>query len=242
MLKRLFQILAIFILGAIGGMIWQAFFLPYLAQNPRFERFWFIREFKEREVIVFPKEEIYIQENVALTEAVEKVEKVVVGVRTETKKREILEGSGLILTSDGRVVTLADFLPKGSAFSFFVNNEKVPFEILKRDLEKNLALIKLEKQNLPTCRFADLEKIKRGQRVFLVGVIFLDGKPQKMVNEGIIKYFSEDFIRTDIFEKNILKGSPLFDIEGNVLGVNTIDLEGKVTAIPISKIQEFAGF
>jgi len=241
-IKRILQILAIFILGAIGGMIWQAVLLPYLAQKPAFERFWFVKEFRERETIVLTTEQIHIQENVALTEIVEKVERTVMGVRTETKKGQVLEGSGLILTSDGLVVTLADLLPQGSAFSFFLNGEKVPFEILKRDQKKNLALIKIEKQNLPTCGFADLTKIKRGQRVFLVGAIFLNKKPEKMVNQGIIKYFGKDFIRTNIFEKDILKGSALFDIEGNVLGINTIDLEGKVTTIPISQIQQFAGF
>jgi len=34
----------------------------------------------------------------------------------------------------------------------------------------------------------------------------------------------------------------LFDIEGKVLGLNNVDLEGKVIAIPISKIKSFAGF
>lgn len=233
--------MAIFILGAIGGMIWQAILLPYLAQNPSFERFWFINEFKERETIIFPKEEIIIQENIALTGAVGKIEKVVVGVTAETKKGIVSEGSALVLTSDGLVVTLADLLPQGSAFSLFLNGEKIPFEVLKSDSDNNLALIKIEKQNLPTCGFASLDKIKMGQRVFLVGVIFLDGAPQKMVNEGIIKYFGKGLIRTNIFEKDILKGSSLFDIEGNVLGINTIDLEGKVITIPISQIQQFAG-
>lgn len=229
-------------LGAIGGMLWQATLLPYLAQKPAFNRFWFIKEFQERETIIFPTEEIYIQENAALTGAVENVEKMVIGIRAETKAGKIIEGSGLILTSDGYVVTLADLLPEGSVFSFFLNGQTIPFEILKRDTQKNLALVKLEKQGLPTCGFADFGEIKRGQRVFLVGVIFPNDQPKKMVNQGIIKYFDNGFIRTNIFEKNILNGSPLFDIEGNVLGINTIDLEGKITTIPIPYIQQFAGF
>ena len=87
--------------------------------------------------------------------------------------------------------------------------------------------------------------MKLGERVFLVGVIFENQKITslgRVVNEGIVKSFNQDFIKTNIFEKNILKGSPLFDIEGKVLGLNTIDLEGKVIAIPISKIKSFAGF
>jgi len=162
-------------------------------------------------------------------------------VRTEKKDSKILEGSGLIVTSDGLVVTLAEIVPQGSTFSFFVDNEQVNFQILKRDLKENLALVKIEKSNLPTVSFADLEKLKLGEKVFLVGTIFDKAVPSKIVNEGIVKSFDKDFIKTNIFEKNILKGSSLFDIEGKVLGLNNVDLEGKVIAIPISKIKEFSG-
>ncbi len=222
-------------------MIFQAFILPYLATKPYFQRFQFIKILTEREVIVNPKETVIIQENVALQQAVEKIERIVIGVRTKTKGGKILEGSGLILTSDGLVVTLASLVPFGSEFNFFWEGEKLPFQILKRDLKTNLALIKVEKNNLPTTGFADLEKIKLGQRVFLLGIVFENEQPKKIVNEGIIKTFDENTIRTNIFEKNILKGSPLFNIKSEVVGLNTIDLEGKVAAVSISKIKEFVG-
>lgn len=222
-------------------MIFQAFILPYLATIPYFQRFQFIKILTEREVIVNPKETVIIQENVALQQAVEKIERMVIGVQTKTKGGKILEGSGLILTSDGLVVTLASLVPFGSEFNFFWEGEKLPFQILKRDLKTDLALIKVKKNNLPTTGFADLEKIKLGQRVFLLGIVFEGELPQKIVNEGIIKTFDENTIRTNIFEKNILRGSPLFNIKGEVLGLNSIDLEGKVATVPISKIKEFVG-
>jgi len=242
MIKKIFQISAIFILGAIGGMIWQAILLPTLARNPNFENFWFIKEFRERETIIFPKEEIRIQENVALSQAVEKVENIVVGIKTKTKQGKEIFGSGLILTSDGQVVTLSNLLPEESDSLLFINGQIVSFEILKRDDSKNLILLKIEKNGLPTAGFLSLDNIKRGQTVFLIGTVFIDSKAEKIVNTGIVKYFGRDSIRTNIFEKDILNGSPLFDIEGNVLGINTVDFQGIVTALPVSEIQRFAGF
>jgi S1-C subfamily serine protease len=237
MLKNILKIIAIFILGMVGGIFADQILWPYFVERPLFFQY----RLEQRPVYVTERKEITIQENVALENAIEKVEKTVIGVRTKTKAGKILEGSGLILTADGLVVTLTDLVPQGSTFSFFVDNEKVNFQILKRDLKENLALVKVEKSNLPTVSFADLEKMKLGERVFLVGTVFEEEKPSKIVNEGIVKSFDKDFIKTNIFEKNILKGSPLFDIEGNVLGLNTIDKEGKVIAIPISKIKTFAG-
>jgi len=160
MQRPFLRIFFILIVGALGGMIFQAFILPYLAQKPYFQRFQFIKILTEREIIVQPKETVIIQENVALQEAVMKVEKVVIQVRSQTKTGNILEGSGLILTSDGLVVTLAEIVPLGSDFSFFWEGENLPYQILKRDLKNNLALIKVEKSNLPTAGFANLGKRK----------------------------------------------------------------------------------
>ncbi len=241
MLKNIFKIIAIFILGTVGGIFADQILWPYFVERPLFNQY----KLEKSPVYVTERKEVFIQENVALEEAIEKVEKVVIGVRAETKGGKILEGSGLIVTADGLLVTLAELVPQGSNFSFFVEGQPANFQILKRDLKENLALVKVEETNLPTVSFADLEKLKLGERVFLVGVTFDTQKITplgRIVNEGIVKSFDQDFIKTNIFEKNILKGSPLFDIEGKVLGLNTIDLEGKVIAIPISKIKSFAGF
>ncbi len=231
MAKNISKIIAVLILGAIGGMLFQAFILPYLINHPYFGNFSFIKNLK-REAIVNPVERIVIEENTALADAFEKVEKSVVGINN---------GSGLIITSDGLIVTLADLLPKTENY-LFLEKEKVEFEILRKDLKQNLALIKINRNDLAVCRFADLTELKIGQRVFLVGVIIENKIPKKIVNEGIIKIIDENAIRTNIFEKSILKGSSLFNVKGEVLGLNTIDLEGKVTAIPITEIRKFTGF
>lgn len=237
MVKNVLKILGIFVLGMVGGIFADQILWPYFIERPLFYQY----RLEQSPVYVTERKEITIQENIALKNAIEKVEKVVVGVRTETKARKILEGSGLILTSDGLMVTLVELVPQGATFNFFVNGESVPFQILKRDLKENLALIKLEKTNLPTVGFANLEKIKLGERVFLVGIVFEETGPKKIVNEGIIKSFNENSIETNIFEKNNLAGSPLFDIEGKVLGLNVINKDGKVFTIPISKIKTFSG-
>ena len=238
MLKNIFKIIAVFILGVAGGIFADQILWPYFIERPLFYQY----RLEQSPVYVTERKEVTIQENVALRNAIERVEKVVIGVRTETPKGKILEGSGSIVTSDGLIVTLAELVPQGSTFSFFVDNEKVHFQILKRDLKENLALVKIEKTNLPTLGFADLEKIKLGERVFLVGVVFDKAGLSKIVNEGIVKSFGQDFIKTNIFENYLLAGSSLFNIEGQVLGLNTIDREGKVIVIPISKIKTFAGF
>ncbi|MDP1538481.1 MAG: serine protease [bacterium] len=226
MFKNILAVIAIFIIGMVGGIFASQIFQYESEQGP---------------VYLTETKEIFIQENIALVNAVERAEKTVVGVKTQTQTGKVLEGSGLIVTSDGLIVTLAELVPYGSNFSFFVNDKKVSFQILKRDLKENLALIKISNSTLTTARFARLEKIKMGERVFLIGVTFENETPSKLVNEGIVKAFDENFIQTNILESGLLAGSPLFNIEGEILGINTIDSKGKVIAIPISKIRAFIG-
>jgi len=238
MRKNLLKILAIFILGMVGGIFADQILWPYFVERPLFYQY----RLEQSPVYVTERKEITVQENVALQNAIEKVEKTVVGVRAEMPTGKFTEGSGLILTSDGLVVTLAELVPQGSEFSFFINGETASYQILKRDLKENLALIKVEKTNLATVSFADLDKLKLGERVFLIATVFNKEQPSKFVNEGIVKTFSENGIVTNIFEKYYVTGSPLFNISGEAVGLNTVNSEGKVTAIPISKIKSFAGF
>jgi len=237
-MKTLLKILGVFILGIFGGIFADQILWPYFIERPLFYQY----RLEKNPIYLTERKEITIQENVALKNAIEKVEKTVIGVKTKTKAGKTLEGSGLIVTSDGLLVTLADLVPQGSNFSFFVDGEIASFQILKRDLKENLVLIKIEKTNLPTVSFFDFEKLKLGERVFLVGVVFEKTGPQKIVNEGIVKSFDEDKIETNISENENLSGSPLFDIEGNFLGLNKINSDGKVISIPVSKIKTFAGF
>ena len=238
MWKNVFRIIGIFILGMGGGIFADQILWPHLIERPLFYKY----RLAELPCEVTEVKKVVVSENTALQEAVEKVKNVLVGVRTKTKKGKVLEGSGMIVTSDGLIVTLADLIPQGSKFSFYVEGKWVPFQILKRDLKNNLALIKVEKTGLSTVGFADLSELKIGQRVFLLGIHFeKERKPKKIVNEGIIKYFDSNGIYTNIFERSILRGSPLFDIKGNVVGLSLIEAEGEVRAIPISKIKTFIG-
>ncbi len=237
MTKNIIKIIIVFIFGIVGGIFANQILWPYFVERPLFYKY----QLANIPVSINETREITIQENTALQDAVERIEKSIVGIRTKTKTGKVITGSGLVVTSDGLIVTWSELVPKGGDFVFFVDGKTPNWQILKRDVENNLALVKIEKEDLVTVGFADFDKIKLGQRVFLSGMIFIKTDRLKMVNQGIIKFFTRDYIRTNIFEKNTLKGSALFNINGELLGLNTIDSEGKVTAIPITIIRDFIG-
>jgi len=236
-IKNVFKIIAIFIIGVVGGIFADQILWPYFIERPLFYKY----RLEQSPVYINETKEITIQENTALEDAIKKVDKVVVGIRAKTTAGKITEGSGIVVTSDGLVLTLNSLVPQGAEISLFLDSKKYTPKILQR--KNSLALLKIEENNLATTAFADFEKISLGERVFLLGITF--GKndlTQKITNEGIIKTFDENSIRSNIVEDLTLQASPLFDIEGHLVGLSTIDKTGKVSAISIKTIRELLGF
>ena len=238
MSKNIFRILGFFAIGMLGGIFAEQVLWPYFVERPFFEKY----GLSQPPVYVTEKKEVIIQENTALENAIEKVENMVIGVKTIALNGKNLEGSGLIITSDGMIVTLSELVPKGSSFYFYIDKKPQVYQILKRSANFNLALIKLEKNNLPAAGFADANKTKLGERVFLVGNVFSSSTPEIIVDEGIIQNFRADYIKTSITKTEGMSGSVLFDIEGNVVGLNAVDADGDMIVISTSVIKQFAGF
>ncbi|MFH1657189.1 MAG: serine protease [bacterium] len=231
--KNILKIIAIFVIGTVGGIFADQLLWPYLIENS------LLSEYRLEDRPVYLTEEIIIRENVAIVGAVEKVEKAVVGIRTQPKVGKAIEGSGLAVTSDGLVVSLAELVPQNEETSFFINGSNVSGRVLKRDLVKNLALIKIEQTGLPTVSFADFSETKRGQRVFLSGIVFMNKLPEKITDEGIVRRYDQEKIYTNIMSN--FPGSSLFNVEGKFLGLNTVNKAGEIETISIKAIKEFAG-
>jgi len=233
MLKNVLKLIVVFIFGIGGGIFADQILWPYFVERPL--------GLENSPPFITEKKEIIIKENTALQDTVEKVKKSVVGIETKTKKG-VLQGSGLIVTSDGLIVALSDLVPRGGNSLLFVGEKSPKFQILKRDLKKNLVLIKIEQRDLSTLSFGDFGKIRLGERVFLVGKIKKEGTWREIVNEGIVRTLNNNSFQTNISEKQYLLGSPLLNIKGEVVGLSLFDKEGKISAISVKDIREFLGF
>ncbi len=237
MSKKILTLACLFVIGMIGGIFADQIFWPYFVERPLFYKY----RLEQSPIYLSETKQITIQENMAITDAINSVSKSIVGIRSQSPTGEIIEGSGLIITSDGLMVAFADLVPAGYEFTIFIDGQETAAQILKRDLKQNLAVIKIQKTDLQAVKFADLDKMKIGERVFLVGAIFEKGKPKNTANEGIVRNFNTDLIKTNIFDKYNLIGSALFNISSETLGLNRVEADGKISTIPISKLRAFVG-
>jgi S1-C subfamily serine protease len=229
--KLLVSVFLVLIGGALGGLaafLYFAGLLPFKAEN--YENI--------KPVPVIEKQEVTIQENKALTDAVAKVDGIAIGIKVVGTKGLATYGSGVILSSDGLAAVPYSLYPPGAAGEVVAAGKKTSFQILKRDKSQNLILLKLDGSNWSTAGFYQLDGLNLGERVFLAGVLPAGGS---FVSEGIVRDFSTRSIATNIFEKAEAEGSPVFDIEGNIIGIADVARSGQVSVIPIDVIKGFSG-
>jgi len=235
MIKNILKIIAIFLIGIVGGIFADQILWPYFIERPLFYKY----RLEQAPTYINEQKQVTIEENVALQDAIGEVKNSLVGVRAQTKAGKIIEGSGIIVTADGLILTLDTILPQGSVATIFLDSKKLTPKVLQR--KNGLVLLKVDENNLKPVAFTDFDKIKLGERVFLSGIIFNKDQTNNIVNEGIVEIFDEKNIQTNISDKNV-EGSPLFNIQGQLVGLNTINKDGKIVAISIKTIRDFLGF
>jgi len=239
--RRTLNVFLILIIGGFGGILADQFLLPYLSTIPFFSKIEFIHQTGNGTTIINPTEKIIITENIAIEQAISKISPCLITVQSEQNKRITSQGTGFIITSDGLIITAADLVPvKADKYLIFRNNYSAEAQVIKRDLEDNLALLKIEETNLPVVSLIDLEDLRLGQRIILIGSELIEDELNKFVNLGIIRSIDTTILKVNLIEEDELaNGGPLINDKGEVIGLNLIDEKGLIKIIPVNKIKEF---
>jgi serine protease DegQ len=133
----------------------------------------------------------------------------------------IVSETGLILTND-HVVASADEIEIALA-----DGRKLSAKVVGTDPETDLALIKVDAEDLPAVTFAVSEKVAVGDVVLAIGNPFGVGQT---VTQGIVSALGrnhlgintyENFIQTDASINPGNSGGALIDVEGNLVGINS---------------------
>lgn len=241
MRKIIFKIFLILIVGGIGGILIDRAFFPYLAQFKFFEEIKFISDGKNITQIINKTEEVIIKENEALEDAIQRVWITVGAVLQKDKKGNILnQFSAFVLTDDGLILTSGEAAQNVLGLYFLTReNKELPLEVLKQDKKLNLAIFKASNYNFSTVSLGEFEKIKLGQQVFLVGAKSELGFFKNFVNAGLIKSIDDNGIALSFFEEKFASGAPIFNIKGEMIGINLVGADGAIKVVPINKIREF---
>jgi serine protease Do len=148
--------------------------------------------------------------------------------RPNTPRRVNSLGSGFIIDPSGIVVTNNHVIADADEVTVILNDgTRLKAEIIGRDTKVDLALLRVKPEKpLTAVQFGDSDKLRLGEWVVAIGNPFSLGGT---VTAGIVSARNRDinsgpydnYIQTDAAINRGNSGGPLFNLEGEVIGVNT---------------------
>jgi serine protease Do len=135
-------------------------------------------------------------------------------------------GSGFIVSSDGYVLTNAHVVDGASEVTVkLTDRREFVAKVIGVDKRSDVALIKIAASGLPTVRFGDSSRLRPGQWVVAIGSPFGFANS---VTAGVVSATARPldenavpFIQTDAAVNPGNSGGPLFNVDGQVIGINS---------------------
>ncbi len=136
-------------------------------------------------------------------------------------------GSGFIISEDGYVITNHHVVKGADEIIVKLSDRRqLVAEMIGSDPRSDIALLKLEGSNFPSVNLGDSNAVKVGQWVLAIGSPFgfdasvtagiVSAKGRSLPSENYVP-----FIQTDVAINPGNSGGPLFDLDGNVVGINS---------------------
>lgn len=164
------------------------------------------------------------------------------------------EGSGFIIREDGYILTNAHVIedadPERGIVARTKDGKRWPLAVVGIDDKTDLAVLKADAKGLPAVEWGDSEKARIGEFVCGIGAPFeldytltvgvLSAKGRSNLTDTIY----EDYLQTDAAINPGNSGGPLCDLDGRVVGVNTLInglSRGLSFAIPAKLAREVSG-
>lgn len=140
-------------------------------------------------------------------------------------------GTGFVIASDGYILTNDHVVGQASNIKVVLSDQReFDAKLVGRDERSDLALLKIDTKGLPTLKLAPSENLKVGQWVVAIGSPYgLDYSASagivSAIGRAIPSAHSESnyvpFIQTDVAINPGNSGGPLFNLDGEVVGINS---------------------
>lgn len=144
------------------------------------------------------------------------------------KWKEKSLGSGVIVSSDGYIITNNHVVEKGEEIRVTLFDKSTfKGKLVGADPKTDIAIIQIDANSLPTLKWGDSEELQVGEFVLAIGNPYSLNHTVTMgiisavgrANVGIADY--EDFIQTDAAINPGNSGGPLVNVKGELIGINT---------------------
>jgi len=137
-------------------------------------------------------------------------------------------GSGFIIGEDGYILTNAHVVAEADEVTVTLTDRReYPAKVIGIDPRTDIAVIKIDAENLPTVKIGNAKDVEPGQWVLAIGSPF---GLENTATAGIVSATSRSvggeiyvpFIQTDVAVNPGNSGGPLFNLDGEVIGINSM--------------------
>lgn len=195
-----------------------------------------------------------------VTQAVEKLSESIVSVSSMRLERRFFgivplegQGSGIILDRKGLIVTNNHVIDGANQVHVSLKDGRTfTGEVVGSDEATDVAVIRLDADDLPAAELGDSEVLRVGQFVLAIGnALALPGGPT--VSMGVLSakgrplpgsdFIFEGLLQTDAAVNPGNSGGPLADLDGRIIGITTMMIpyaQGMGFAIPINTVKKIA--
>ena len=136
-------------------------------------------------------------------------------------------GSGFIISKDGYILTNHHVIDGADEVIVrLANREEYVAKIIGSDKASDIAVLKVDAKNLPVLKFGDSDSLKVGEWVLAIGSPFgfdhsvtagiVSAKGRSLPSDNYVP-----FIQTDVAINPGNSGGPLFNLDGEVIGINS---------------------
>jgi serine protease Do len=144
------------------------------------------------------------------------------------------EGSGFVIGQEGLILTNLHVVSEAEKLMVrFKDGRILPATILASDDKTDIAVLRVDTDGLSPVEWGDSDRLRVGQLVCAIGAPFnqeysftagwVSGKGRtNLLGPSSTTILYEDYIQTDAFINPGNSGGPLFDVEGRVIGMNTL--------------------
>jgi serine protease Do len=155
-------------------------------------------------------------------------------------------GAGTIWRADGLIATNHHVTPGAGAEVVLADGRQFSARVVARDVENDLALLKIPANELPVLSNGDARRMRAGELVLAVGNPF---GLRAAVTMGVLSVAlleleggqPRELIRADVRLEPGYSGGPLVDARGRVIGINAMVSGSQALAVPSHLVERLVG-
>ncbi len=270
LIKWVAVVLFIFVIGGVGGVYFDQKVLPAIRANKYLSKIDFLQRTAENVTVIKTTEQITIKDSDSVNEISSQASNATVNIVSLSDQKEVgtkltkkidKTGTGVVVTSDGMIVTYRGaIIEKDATYKISLyDGSYYDATLLGIDSFTDLAYLKINVQNLTAISFGDSAGVQPGKKLVAIGNTF--GEYQNRYAVGLLSDINKTFnlgglvvastekyegvFEVDFNEQEKYLGGPVINYNGELIGV-----VGKLTAdgqdyffeIPSNEIQKSMHF